>query len=309
MNKGQEMTFPNLSLAILLFAIHTATSAACLNQRVSLQVLGSGGPELDDGRNSAGYVIWVNGKARLVVDAGSGTSVAFGNTKADFADIQAILLTHLHVDHAQDLPAFIKGSFFTARDENLLVLGPDGNQRMPATTQYIERLFGSKGAFPYLSDYVTRKQQNDYHIIAKNIPLAKEQIVTHAVSEDISVSATPVHHGPIAAIAWKVETMGCTLVFSGDTSNEYEVLPDFAKHADVFIANTAIPENAGVAARNLHMTPTEIAQIAQKAKVKKLVLSHFMNRSLSKQPFIYKTVTKLFSGPVVLAKDGMRVNL
>ena len=32
---------------------------------VSVQILGSGGPELDDGRTSSAYVVWVNGSARV----------------------------------------------------------------------------------------------------------------------------------------------------------------------------------------------------------------------------------------------------
>ena len=35
--------------------------------------------------------------------------------RADLVDLKAILLTHLHVDHVADLPAFVKGAYFTNR--------------------------------------------------------------------------------------------------------------------------------------------------------------------------------------------------
>ncbi len=303
------MQHRNLLVGLVLLCFSTHGFASCLHKGVALQVLGSGGPELDDDRNSSGYLIWVNGKSRLLVDAGSGTSVAFGEANGRFEELQAILLTHLHVDHAQDLPAFVKGSFFTSRQQNLLVMGPDGNRRMPATTEFIERLFGKDGAFPYLNDYIDAEQQNDYHLIGKNMPLTRGEVTRYAVDKDITVSATAVHHGPIAAVAWKVDVGGCTMVFSGDLSNEYDVLENFAAGADLLIANTAVPEHAGVAAKNLHMTPFEIAQIAKQAKVKKLLLSHFMKRTLSNQQAIYKAITEQYLGSVILAEDGMNIRL
>ncbi|WP_231611893.1 MULTISPECIES: MBL fold metallo-hydrolase [unclassified Pseudoalteromonas] len=80
---------------------------------VSLQILGSGGPELNDGRASTSYLIWHENKARVLVDVGSGASIGFDKAGAKFSDVDAILLSHLHTDHAGDLPSFIKGSYFT----------------------------------------------------------------------------------------------------------------------------------------------------------------------------------------------------
>ena len=64
-------------------AVQSATQLACHN--VAVQVLGSGGPELDDGRASSAYVVWVDDKARVLVDAGSGSSIQFGAAGASFA--------------------------------------------------------------------------------------------------------------------------------------------------------------------------------------------------------------------------------
>ena len=38
-----------------------------------LQVLGSGGSIADDDRASAGYLVWLDGRARFLVDTGGGT--------------------------------------------------------------------------------------------------------------------------------------------------------------------------------------------------------------------------------------------
>ena len=57
----------------------------CEKQGVWLQVLGSGGPELEDGRASSGYVIWQDGKARVLVDMGAGSLLRFEKSGAKSA--------------------------------------------------------------------------------------------------------------------------------------------------------------------------------------------------------------------------------
>ena len=51
-----------------------ATARACEPQGVRVQVLGSGGPELVGGRASSSYLVWIDGKARALVDLGGGAA-------------------------------------------------------------------------------------------------------------------------------------------------------------------------------------------------------------------------------------------
>lgn len=309
-------TLSVLALIIALTSVSQSLNAQerlgqkCDGERVSLQVLGSGGPELNDGRNSAGYVVWVDDQSTVIVDAGPGTSVAFGAAGGKFEQVSAILLTHLHVDHSLDLPAYIKGSYFTPRQQSLIVAGPGKNSLMPSTKEYVQRLIGKNGAFAYLKDYVDNASDADYKINAIDIDVLEtngnQQI---EINDAIVASASTVHHGPVAAVAWKVEVAGCSLVFSGDMSNDRNVLATFAKGADVLIANNAIPEAAGTVAKNLHMTPTEIGKIASTAEVKKLMLSHFMQRTLPTQDLTLAQIRTSFSGPVLFAEDGMKIDV
>ena len=159
------------------FSAHSAPTQSCAQQAVTLQVLGSGGPELNDDRVSSSYLIWHKNKARILIDAGPGSSVNFGASGADFTDVQAVLLTHLHVDHSADLPAYVKGSYFTQRNEEITVYGPSANALMPSTSDYLASLMGNEGAFAYLSDYTDASSQADYHIKAQNIPLTPIKFV------------------------------------------------------------------------------------------------------------------------------------
>jgi len=54
------------------------------NQKIMLQVLGSGGPEMNDKRASSSYLIWIDGKSRILIDFGSGASLRFEESDANY---------------------------------------------------------------------------------------------------------------------------------------------------------------------------------------------------------------------------------
>src|SRR3989344_2318179 len=140
----------------------TAPNRACEPQGVRVQVLGSGGPELAGGRASSSYLVWIDGKARALVDLGSGAVLRFGETGANIADLDVILFTHLHVDHSADLPALIKASFFQDRDRVLPVYGPTGNRLMPSTVTFGREMFNSpRGAFRYRGSFVNPRTRDE----------------------------------------------------------------------------------------------------------------------------------------------------
>lgn len=293
---------------LCLLLVNATVWAECGSTSVAISVLGSGGPELNDQRRSSGYIVWVDGSARLIVDAGAGTSIAFGEAGGQFEDLQGILLTHLHVDHSADIPAFIKGSFFTPRNQDLPIIGPSKNAIMPSTEAFIDRLISAQGAFSYLQSFHRDSASDDYKVLPISVPVSTEPF-KHSFGNTLKASAVAVHHGPIAALAWKVEAEGCSIVFSGDMSNEKQVLAKFAQGADLLIANNAVPKGAHGVATNLHMLPEEIGQIAKESAPKKLMLSHFMSRSNSVQDETMSIIKRHYQGAVILAEDGMKINL
>ena len=287
-----------------------AQVTTCGQQGIWLQILGSGGPELNDKRASSAYLIWVDGQSRVLVDAGTGAARNFEQAGADFAALDAVLLSHLHVDHSADLPALIKGSYFTQRQRNLPVFGPDGNRLMPDTKSFVNALFAADhGAYRYLDNYLEdSKQSSSYRIEAR---VYSEP---YALTQNIGVSAIGVQHGPIPALAWRVDIQlpdgqQKSLAFSGDMASGGQAFIEHIQDVDVFIAHHAIPEKAHPIARNLHMPPSVIADYANKAKVKHLLLSHHMLRSLAKLDESRKIIQSVYAGPVHIAEDMLCIKL
>jgi len=288
-------------LFVSLLPISFAVTSTCDREGIWLQVLGSGGPEINDGRASSGYLIWYNGLARVLVDLGSGSLTRFEQSQASLNDIDVVLLTHLHADHSNDLPGLIKASFFTGRSRDLALYGPAGNHLMPSATDFVDKLFGEKGAFRYLNDFIDGTQA--YRLLPSNLDVMSKEIMTVVDNDRYRLSAVPVDHGPIPAIAWRIDIDGKSVVFSGDMSNKKDVLSLLAKQADILVAHHAIPEKANPIARNLHMPPSEIGQIAARAGIKQLILSHRMKRTFGKEKESRTIIRRHYKGPVFFAND------
>jgi ribonuclease BN (tRNA processing enzyme) len=294
---------PLVSFLLCCAVLPSAAGQSCGSQGVAVQVLGSGGPELQDKRASSSYLVWENGQARALIDAGGGSALRFGESGATMSQLDVILFSHFHEDHSGDLPALIKSSWFEDRKRPLPIYGPPGNEFMPSTTEFVDDLFGDKhGAYRYLSELLAPGEEGSYKMQPHNVVVSSTPVVVFR-SGDLAASAVRVFHGPVPALAWRVEIGGKVIVFSGDTNGEGEGLVRLAKNADLFVAHNAVPEGVVGVERRLHMPPSVIGQIAEDAKVKQLVLSHRMLRTLGNEDQTQSEIRRRYSGPLAFAND------
>jgi ribonuclease BN (tRNA processing enzyme) len=299
---------PTCSLSLVSFLLScaflpSAAAQSCGSQGVAAQVLGSGGPELQDKRASSSYLVWKDGQALVLVDAGGGSALRFGESGAQMSQLDVLLFTHYHVDHSADFPALIKSSWFEDRKRPLPIYGPAGNDFMPSTTEFVDDFFGEKhGAYRYLSELLMPGEEGSYKMQPHNVVPGSTPVAAFR-SGDLAVYAVRVVHGQVPALAWRVEVGGKFVVFSGDTNGDNPGLVQLALNADLFIAHNAVPEGAVGIERRLHMPPSVIGQIAGDAHVKNLVLSHRMLRTLGKEDQTQSEIKKRYSGPVEFAND------
>lgn len=281
----------------------SAGAQSCGAQGVALQVLGSGGPELQDKRASSSYLVWNNGQARVLIDAGGGSALRFGESGAQMSQLDVLFFTHFHVDHSGDFPGLIKSSWFEDRKRPLPIYGPAGNDFMPSTTEFASDFFGAKhGAYRYLSELLVPGEEGTYKMQPHNVVAGSTPLAVFR-SGDLTVSAVRVIHGAVPALAWRVELGGKAIVFSGDTNGDDDGLARLAMNADLFVAHNAVPEGVAGVERRLHMPPSVIGRIAEQAHVKKLVLSHRMLRTLGKEDQTQAEIKKRYAGPIVFAND------
>jgi ribonuclease BN (tRNA processing enzyme) len=293
-----------LIFAFLLFTFVSlpAKAQSCGASGLAVQVLGSGGPESQDRRASTSYLVWDHGRARVVLDAGGGSALRFGESGAQMSQPDVFLFSHFHIDHSSDFPALIFSSWFEDRKRPLPVYGPTGNDFMPSTTEFVSDLFSEPhGAWRYLSELV-EPDQGSYLLQPHNVaPSSIPVLIFH--NADMAVYAVTVIHGQVPALAWRIEIGGKRIIFSGDTNGEGDSLTKLASNADLFVAHNAVPEGASGVERRLHMPPSVIGATAANAHVKQLVLSHRMLRTLGKETETEAEIRRRYSGPVHFAND------
>ncbi len=295
----QRFKVSQLALIVGLSVVSSGSLAAqsCEPGRVAVQVLGSGGPELGDRRASSSYLVFIDGKARVMVDAGGGSSLNFERSGARFEDLDAVLFTHLHVDHIADWPVYVKAGFFSQRRRDLPVYGPDGNQLLPDIGSFQSRLFAD--AWPYLKDNIDDSPAT-YKLPAQ---VVTAETIWQQPLERLTLSALKVNHGPLPALAWRVDAAGCGITFSGDTSARTDNLIALATGTDLLVAHNAIPESARGVARRLHMPPSRIGEVAAQSAVSGVLLSHRMQRTLGRESETRDYIRQFYNGDISFADD------
>ena len=223
---------PFMAPVMLKLAVEKALQFRCL---------GPAGPELQGKRASSSYLVWQNGQARVLVDAGGGSGLRFGESGAKMSDLDVILFTRFHVDHSADFPALIFSSWFEERERPLPVYGPAGDNKFPSTVHFVHAFFRNRnGIYRYLSFLLPPQKESSYELRPHNA--VGDPSLAAFRDEHLSAYAARVIHGSVPALAWRVEIGGKSIVFSGDTNGEGTDLVRLAKDADLFIAHNAVPE-------------------------------------------------------------------
>jgi ribonuclease BN (tRNA processing enzyme) len=272
-----------------------------------LVVLGSGGPR-GYGRAASSYLVVVDGAPRILVDAGPGAFVRLGELGVDFAKLDTVLLTHLHIDHSGDLPGFVKSrdlSFDGAM--TFRIFGPEGGGPYPSTSVFVDRLFGERGAFAYLRGF-----RNTLTFEVADLPIDAGAPI-HEVSNDrgLHVTSIAVDHGHAPAVAFRIEHAGHAVVVSGDLASKNDNLAHLAAGADLLVYDTTLldPPDSPANLYDLHTSPKRIGEVAAEAHVKALLLSHTPPDVENAAGAVLRSVHASYAGPTSVAEDCLRVDL
>ena len=308
-------TFPmpgigRLAAALILFSglplyACAADNASCGTSGVALQVLGSGGPIADDGRASSAYLVWIDGESRYLIDTGGGVFLRFAEAGGKFSDLDLIGISHFHADHSADLPALLKSGYFAKRERDLPISGPAAGGPFPGLHNYLDSMLSSEnGAYGYLSGYLDGSgglPQLEQIEVESGQTNAVTILADAASGERVDAMYVP--HGIVPALAYRIQIGDKIIVFASDQNGSNDQFVDFAKNANVLVMHMPVPEGVAGAGRKLHAPPGVIGDIAAKAEVRTLVLSHFMARSLEDLDENVSIVRSGFKGPIQVSND------
>lgn len=297
---------PSLAVVLALLLAASASGEEKSPPALSVLVLGSGGPRVSK-RASAGNLLLVEGKARILVDAGPGTFVRAGESGEDLSGLDTVLLTHLHVDHSAELPAFVKTRALDADGPvRLRVLGPTGNSLFPSTVAFVDGLFGARGLYRYLRDFGAPMR-----VVGEDIPAKLGDAPrTVPLAAGLTVTAQAIHHGDTPAVAFRIALGTRSVVFAGDIDpTGLASLGQLAKGADLLVVSCAVldPPASPEGLYFRHSPPKRLGETAQAAGVKALLLSHLPPAVEAQEAEVLASVKGVYSGRVTFATDGLRV--
>jgi ribonuclease BN (tRNA processing enzyme) len=283
------------------------------DSRLSVTVLGSGGPIADGRRCSSGYVVSVDGKARILVDAGGGIFERLGRSGLDLSTLEQILLTHMHIDHTSDLAAVIMHLYMLDRQREIALAGPSGRpgndavpenaSAQPGVREFIRLLFGAEGAWRYMNTFEgfgIKVHETSSSVLDRVI----HQIPVDGILEELgaTLSSVAVPHGMMPAVAFRIDCGDESIAFSGDTSASTLELIKLAKDCSLLVHDFALPER-DVPSGNLHAKPSAVGRTANLSRAKMLLLSHFMPAIEDELPESVDIVRREYGGKIDLAKD------
>jgi ribonuclease Z len=277
---------------------------------MKLTILGSGSPEAYSRRASSGYLVEVAGQ-RILFDCGGGVFDRLLTAGYKPSDIDYLFFSHLHSDHMMDYARLVHAAW----DEGgkpLKVFGP------APIGEITNRLFGPEGALAFDLTARTELQGSQEVWLARGgalpRPWPKPEITEISAGDSIdgdgwSITTCSVPHAQpfLECMAFSLKAGSKKFVYSGDAGLTEE-LERFVKKSDLLLHwcyRLSDQSDVSTFFKSVAPTPAEIAKMAERAEVKKLILTHF--RVHMDETEKYKTALEelktAFSGKSEVAED------
>ena len=278
--------------------------------------------------------------SHILIDCGEGTQFRMSQYKIKKSKIKAIFITHLHGDHVFGLPGLITSYQLAGRRAKLTIFGPK------PIKEYLDLNLGGIGhfiSFPleiieldedlekdklhsiFEDGKITVETFHLYHRIScfgykiseksKRPKISKDFIAEHSPSIE-QINSVLQGEDFITATGARLNNKDITVPRSLPKSYAYcsdtifhKPLADVLKNTTcIYHESTYLEQYKEQAAERFHSTAYQAGIIAEGASAQKLILGHYSSRYKELQPFADEA-SKSFSGEIVLAKEGLSIDI
>ena len=282
---------------------------------MKITCLGTGCPEPNPRRVSSGYLAEI-GDDVILMDCGGGVYDRLVQIGRKPSDITHLFFTHLHSDHMIDYARLVHAAW----DEGgapLHVWGPS------PIADITEKLFGRDGVLAHDLRARTENQgsQNVWVERGGTLPRPWPEPVVTEIQPGFAFdgdgwrlsTCQAIHAQPqLECMAFRLEAGGKSMVYTGDAALT-DPVEQLAQNVDLLIhwCYRMSGDETFEFIRKLSPDPVEIAQLAQRAGVKKLLATHLrvaMDTDEARQK-ILEDLKAHFDGESGIAEDLMVIEL
>jgi len=253
---------------------------------MKLTILGTGTGRFTLERSSPSYLLEHKGK-NILIDAGNSCMKQLLKVGKPSLDLDVVLCSHFHKDHYLELPLILYemlqqinnpqfGSFPNKKVKLLKVYGPGG-----------------------IKEIVKAWQGPGTPVEVKEIKNSSFKLF------GLNVNSVMLNHGKDGTLGFRFKVGNKVLVYTSDSIKCPESIK-LALGADVLVHSVGLKNPIGDN-KDYHPSFSDVGMVASKAKVKKLVLTHFYPVA---EKFDYlKDVRKNYKGKIIVAHDLMKIEI
>lgn len=255
---------------------------------MKLVVLGSGTSVPHPQRASAAHWLETRGGSTLLLDMGASSVLRMAQEKLDWVNLDAIWVSHFHLDHLGGLFPFLFGTKYApdtqARRKPLNVYGPRGLKKL-------FRAFDRAG---------------DYNLLKQPFPIEIREVDPRAAFEmlpGLRAEAFSTPHTSESLALKLTDEDDASLVFTSDTGYT-DALAVFAREVSLFLMECSFFRDKPV---ELHLELGEAMRLAESSGARRVMLSHLYPQWDGVD--LVAEAKKLWDGETIEARDGLRLEI
>ncbi|MFX1369637.1 MAG: MBL fold metallo-hydrolase [Promethearchaeota archaeon] len=248
---------------------------------MKVTLLGTGTSVPDPERVQSGILV-ESGDTAILIDVGSGVLHRLSQLKFDITKLEAVFISHFHIDHCSDFLTLMQSLWLSGYDRPLQLYAP------PNVTEW------SRGvrdiAFPYLREK-----------LGLEIMKLKENDLVYM--GPLTLATCPTTHGTMQTRAFKVEEDDFSFVFSSDTAPCREIA-NLASGTEVLIHECHWLD--GNLPEGVHTSPGGLVEVVEKANPSKLILNHMTPEIIANSSKVLESVQRRTKATVAMGEDLMQ---
>ena len=298
--------------------------------KMEITILGSGASTPTSKRNLSAQVLHIRG-VDMLIDCGEGTQMQFRKYKQKLQDLKYIFISHLHGDHFWGLPGLLSSMHMLGRQTPITIFSPKGLKNAISTWFSLSDTWLN---FPVHYQELDSKQSEKIldedsfevhtlpllHSVYCNGYIFKEKPKLKPIKKGITALYSIPHYAieDIKKGADFTDKDGNILKnenltlpapksyqysYASDTA-QFDELQALLKDTDVLYHEATFMHNLlERAISTKHSTALQVAELAQKLQVERLLLGHISCRYSKKEELLLAEAQSLFAS-AELVEDG-----